>query len=121
MTTVLLDPEDPTPPYQQLRRQLLDQIAGGRLAPGDRLPPVRQLAGDLGLAAGTVARVYRELEVEGVLSTRRGAGTRVAESAADHIDRHALLAHAVQVLLARTGALGFSREEVLDAVQDHPR
>jgi len=50
------------------------------LAEGDRLPPVRQLASDLGVAAGTVARTYRELEVEGLIATRRGAGTRVRGS-----------------------------------------
>ena len=47
---------DPTPPYEQLRRQLADLIGAGLLRPGDRLPPLRQLAADLGLAAGTVAR-----------------------------------------------------------------
>ena len=47
---------DPTPPYEQLRRQLTELISAGVLAPGDRLPPLRQLAADLGLAVGTVAR-----------------------------------------------------------------
>lgn len=68
---------DPTPPYEQLRRQLHVLVQSGALAPGDRLPPVRQLAADLGLAAGTVARTYRELEAAGVVATRRGGGTRV--------------------------------------------
>jgi GntR family transcriptional regulator len=70
--------EDPTPPYEQLRRQLTELIRYGVLAPGDRLPPVRQLASDLGLAVGTVARTYRELEVAGMVVARRGAGTCVA-------------------------------------------
>jgi DNA-binding transcriptional regulator YhcF (GntR family) len=59
-----LDPDNPTPPYEQLRRQLADLIAARQLGPGDRLPPLRQLAGDLGVAVGTVARTYRELEQE---------------------------------------------------------
>jgi DNA-binding transcriptional regulator YhcF (GntR family) len=70
---------DPTPPYEQLRRQLAGLIRGGVLAPGERLPPLRQLAGDLGLAVGTVARTYRELEVAGLVVSRRGGGTRVAD------------------------------------------
>ncbi|MFV2018692.1 GntR family transcriptional regulator [Micromonospora sp. LOL_023] len=74
--TVVTD--DPTPPYEQLRRQLVELIRYGVLAPGDRLPPVRQLASDLGLAAGTVARTYRELEMVGIVTSRRGGGTRVA-------------------------------------------
>ncbi len=52
MSLVLtLNPEDPTPPYEQLRRQLSDLITAGQLNPGDRLPPLRQLAGDLPPAA----------------------------------------------------------------------
>jgi GntR family transcriptional regulator len=74
--TVVTD--DPTPPYEQLRRQLVELIRYGVLAPGDRLPPLRQLAADLGLAVGTVARTYRELEMAGMVVSRRGGGTRVA-------------------------------------------
>lgn len=74
-----IDASDPTPPYEQLRRQLADVIGSGVLRPGDRLPPLRQLASDLGLAAGTVARTYRELESAGLVVSRRGGGTRVAE------------------------------------------
>jgi DNA-binding transcriptional regulator YhcF (GntR family) len=72
---------DPTPPYEQLRRQLADLIASGVLAPGDRLPPLRQLAADLGLAVGTVGRTYRELEAAGLVASRRGGGTRVCATA----------------------------------------
>jgi DNA-binding transcriptional regulator YhcF (GntR family) len=68
---------DPTPPYEQLRRQLAELIHSGVLAAGDRLPPLRQLAADLGLAVGTVARTYRELEAAGLVASRRGGGTRV--------------------------------------------
>lgn len=70
--------QDRMPPYEQLRQQLVAMIATGSLVPGDRLPPVRQLAGDLGLAPGTVARTYKELEGSGHVVSRRGAGTRVA-------------------------------------------
>ncbi|MGA4508404.1 GntR family transcriptional regulator [Propionibacteriaceae bacterium G1746] len=76
--TVRVVAADPTPPYEQLRRQLADAVATGELTPGDRLPPVRQLARDLGVATGTVARAYRLLEESGQLVTARGAGTRVA-------------------------------------------
>ena len=68
---------DPTPPYEQLRRQFVDLIAAGVLSPGDRLPPLRQLAADLGLAVGTVARTYRELEAADLVVSRRGGGTKV--------------------------------------------
>lgn len=78
---VEVDTTDPTPPFEQIRRQLEHLVAAGLLAPGTRLPPVRQLAADLGLAPGTVARAYSELESAGVLTTRRGGGTTVAPRA----------------------------------------
>ena len=68
----------PTPPYEQLRRQLLARVESGELAPGDRLPPVRTLAADLGIAPNTVARTYKELEADGVLVTAGRRGTVVA-------------------------------------------
>lgn len=69
-------------PAGQIREQLHGHIVGGRLFAGERLPSVRQLASDLGVAPGTVAKAYRELEAEGLLTSRAGAGTRVSEVAA---------------------------------------
>lgn len=66
------------PPYEQLRRQIAEAAAAGLLAPGHRLPTVRQLAADLGLAANTVARAYKELEADGVVETHGRGGTLVA-------------------------------------------
>jgi len=74
--------DDPTPPYEQVRVQLAELVTTGALRPGDRLPPLRQLAADLGIAVGTVGRAYRELEVAGLVVSRRGGGTRVAPGAA---------------------------------------
>ena len=68
----------PVPPFEQIRAQIASLIAIGALAPGTRLPAVRSLAGDLGLAAGTVARAYKELEQAGLVETRRRNGTVVA-------------------------------------------
>lgn len=124
-----VDPDDPTPPYEQLRRQLADLVEAGTLVAGERLPPLRQLAGDLGLAVGTVARAYRELEAAGLLASRRGGGTRVAEHArpAPEVERRARLAELSAAHVRRTRALGFSPAEIavavgaaLDAEQTRP-
>lgn len=80
---VRVDASDPTPPYEQLRRQLAGAIQAGTLASGTRLPTVRQLAGDLALAPGTVMRAYSELEASGLVTTRRGLGTVVAHLVPD--------------------------------------
>ncbi|MFC7742715.1 GntR family transcriptional regulator [Nocardiopsis composta] len=81
--TVEVDPRSPVPPYEQIRTRLLELVRTGALAPGTRLPPIRQLAGDLGVAPNTVARAYRELEAAGVLSSRRRHGTTVTPEAAE--------------------------------------
>jgi DNA-binding transcriptional regulator YhcF (GntR family) len=68
----------PTPPYEQIRAQIAAMIETGALPAGEQLPTIRQLAADLGLAANTVARAYRELEAEGMVESRVRHGTTVA-------------------------------------------
>lgn len=77
MLNLAIRPESQVPPFEQLRAQLASMAASGELAPGARLPTVRQLAADLGLAANTVARTYRELEADGVVATHGRRGTFV--------------------------------------------
>lgn len=77
-----LDPGSTTPPFEQLRRQVATRAASGDLPAGTRLPPVRALAAELGVAPGTVARAYRELEADGVVVTEGRRGTSVAGTAA---------------------------------------
>jgi DNA-binding transcriptional regulator YhcF (GntR family) len=75
--SVTLDMTAATPPYEQVRAQLAGHIRAGALRPGDKLPVVRALAADLGVATNTVARAYRELEASGLVTTRRRVGTIV--------------------------------------------
>lgn len=79
--TVSLDMLAATPPYEQVRTQLAGFIRTGVLRPGDKLPVVRALAADLGVATNTVARAYRELEAGGLVTTRRRVGTIVQATA----------------------------------------
>ena len=74
---ITLDQADPTPPFEQIRTQLQIAIRAGTLQSGDRLPAIRQLAGDLRVAPGTVARAYRQLESDGLVATNRSHGTIV--------------------------------------------
>ena len=75
--TIVIDSTSPVPPFEQLRSQIARLVAAGELAAGTKLPTVRQLGTDLGLAANTVARSYRELEADGVLVTAGRRGTFV--------------------------------------------
>lgn len=116
--SVTIDLVDPTPPFEQVRRQLTTLIETGQLATGDRLPSVRQLAADLGLATGTVARAYKELEGSGFVTTRRGGGTRVAPRP-EPTSRAALslLDAAAESYLARARSLGATTQQATQALE----
>jgi DNA-binding transcriptional regulator YhcF (GntR family) len=77
---ITVDLRSATPPYEQIRTQISSLVAVGELPPGSRLPTVRSLAADLGIAAGTVARAYKELETAGVVESRRRGGTVVTDA-----------------------------------------
>jgi DNA-binding transcriptional regulator YhcF (GntR family) len=109
-----IDPASSTPPFEQLRRQLLEQIASGELQAGTRLPTVRRLADDLGLAPNTVARCYRELEREGAIETRGRAGTFVAWSS-EGSDREA--EQAARSFAERVARLGIDPERAIELVR----
>jgi DNA-binding transcriptional regulator YhcF (GntR family) len=78
-----IDDSSPVPPYEQLRSQIASQASSGELPAGTKLATVRQLAADLGLAANTVARAYRELEADGVITTHGRRGTFVSSAVLD--------------------------------------
>jgi GntR family transcriptional regulator len=110
---------DPTPPYEQLRRQLATAIASGALAPDTRLPTVRQLAADLGVATGTVMRAYSELESDGFIATRRGGGTTVARMPRPLSpgERQRLLVSQAASFVGQARLLGVPDEAIVKAVQ----
>ncbi len=78
MTVLPLDAASATPPFEQLRAQIAARAVTGDLPAGTRLPTVRGLATQLGLAVNTVARAYKELEADGVVVTEGRRGTFVA-------------------------------------------
>lgn len=78
MLVIRIDNSSSLPPYEQVRSQLAQQITDRVLAVGTRLPTVRQLAADLGLAVNTVARAYRELEAAGLVETKGRSGSFVS-------------------------------------------
>jgi DNA-binding transcriptional regulator YhcF (GntR family) len=95
---ITVDPVGLTPPYEQVRSQIEALIRAGELARGTRLPTVRQLSLDLGLAVNTVARAYKELEADHLVETRGRNGTFVL-AARSQIDDAAT--HSAAVTFAR--------------------
>ncbi|MGA2426228.1 MAG: GntR family transcriptional regulator [Terriglobales bacterium] len=73
-----INTDDPRPIYQQVADGIKELIAGGKLEEGAALPPVRQLAADLGVNLNTIATAYRELQKEGLITVKHGSGSVVA-------------------------------------------
>ncbi|MBB1253503.1 GntR family transcriptional regulator [Streptomyces alkaliterrae] len=115
---IAIDPAAPAAPYEQLREQISAQARSGALPTGYRLPTVRGLAQELGLAANTVAKAYRVLEADGVVETRGRGGTFVA-AAGSAADREA--ASAAQEYARRVHRLGLDRQAALNAAADAVR
>ena len=97
-----LDRSSPVPAFEQLRNQVMSAVRSGALPPGSRLPTVRALAGETGLAVNTVAHAYRALEAAGVTEGRGRAGTFVSLSAGDQPEAR----EAAAAFVARLAELG---------------
>ncbi len=114
-----IDRDSPVPAYEQLRGQLAVAIRVGSFPPRRPLPPIRTMAAELGLAPGTVARAYAELERDGLVEGRRRGGTVVVDdppdSEAGH-DRAEQLAHAADVFAAVARRLDADLEEAAAAL-----
>ncbi|MEY9878076.1 DNA-binding transcriptional regulator YhcF (GntR family) [Streptacidiphilus sp. MAP12-33] len=111
---IALDPASPVPPFEQIRAQVAAAAASGEAPVGTKLPTVRKLAEELGLAVNTVAKAYRELEAAGVVETRGRAGTVVAASG----DRSlAEVARAAASFALRAKALGLPETQARALVE----
>ncbi len=107
---ISIDSDSATPPYEQLRQQFMDEVKSGALAAGTRIPTVRKLAEDLGLAPNTVARAYRELEADGFVETRGRNGSFVSAQG-DAAEKHAQ--EAARAFADRIEKLGIPRDVAL--------
>ncbi|QHF98436.1 hypothetical protein DEH18_10635 [Streptomyces sp. NHF165] len=110
---LVVDTEAADPPYEQIRERIAARARGGELPVGAKLPTVRGLAQQLGLAANTVAKAYRALEADGVIETRGRNGTFVA-AAGDAAQRES--ADAALAYARRAQRLGLDHDEALAAV-----
>jgi GntR family transcriptional regulator len=114
---------DGVPIYLQIVNQVKYLVASGRLAAGEELPPIRVLAERLLINPNTVARAYRELEVAGVVTKRRTAGTFVSDAGSPLARRERLkiLTERIDALLSEARQMGFDLDEVIQILgqRDH--
>ena len=113
---LVVDTASTVPPFEQVRVGIAAAISSGELPAGTRLATVRQLAADLGLAANTVARAYRELEVDGLISTQGRRGTFVASTKLRTTPQE--LTGAAESFAAAARRLGLTRSEAVRLVED---
>jgi GntR family transcriptional regulator len=115
-----IDPRSPVPIYAQIAGRLRVAVASGELCSGDPLPSVRALATQLRINPATVSQAYRELEHEGTVETRQGAGTFVASVSSDRRrrDRLAEARRLVGELLAEAARLGLSPADLDQALNE---
>ena len=124
MPTFSVDSTSPTPIYAQLDRSIRAAIATGELESGAQLPTVRQLAVDLAVNANTVARVYAQLERDGMLETRRGVGTFVRESPspqATRAHRERELRELIRRFVGDAALLGFTLPELITQLRNEEK
>ena len=115
---IAVDPDRPLPVYEQVREQVARMVAAGTLQPGTRLPTIRQLALDLGLAKGTVAKAYELLESDSIIETRGRKGSFVlATQAIPARDQRAGLRDAADALVVVARQLGADEPAAIDAVR----
>jgi len=114
---------DGAPIYQQIVNQIKYLIAAGRYATGDRLPPVRKLAEQLLVNPNTVARAYRELEGAGVIVTRQGSGTSIAENGSPlaRAEKIRILTDRIDMLLTEASQMEVPLATLLKLVQRRSR
>ncbi len=114
-----ISPSDGVPIYQQIVNQIKYLAAGGRVQVGEQLPPVRKLAEQLIVNPNTVARAYRELEVEGVVVSRRGAGVFVADGVSPLAKReqNKIMNERIDRLLAEANQLNVDVETLIKLVR----
>lgn len=114
---------DGTPFYLQVVNQIKFLVASGRLGEGEQLPPVRRLAQQLLVNPNTIARAYRELESEGVVASKRGAGVFVSDSGSplSQKEKTRILNERIDMLLAESSQLGVSVDSLLKLIEQRNR
>ncbi|MBX3178461.1 MAG: GntR family transcriptional regulator [Candidatus Hydrogenedentes bacterium] len=112
--------KDGVPIYRQIVNQVKYMVASGQLTPGAELPPIRTLAEQLLVTPNTIVKAYGQLETEGVVYKRRGAGTYIAENGSPlkMAEQRRILAERADTLLSEARQMGYNLNEVLRIIHD---
>jgi GntR family transcriptional regulator len=117
---ITIDESDRRPIYRQVADEIKGLIARGELHEGMALPPVRQVADDLGVNLNTIAAAYRELQKEGLLKVRHGSGALVSARRVSQ-QNDAELRKGLRASLAHLALAGLPRSEIVEIVNEEIR
>jgi GntR family transcriptional regulator len=117
---ITVDESDRRPIYRQIADEIRALIASGELREGMALPPVRQVAGDLGINLNTIAAAYRELQKEGLVKVRHGSGAVVMSRRVNQRS-DSELRKAVRTSLTHLVLAGLPRSEIVEIVNEEIR
>lgn len=117
---ITVDTEDRRPIYRQVAEEIKSFIARGTLREGQVLPPVRQLAADLGVNLNTIATAYRELQDEGLITIRHGSGA-VVTSRQVNVTGHDEARKSLRSALTQLVLAGLTRTQIMQLVTEELR
>ena len=110
---IIIDHDSRIPIYEQIKTQIIALINSGVLAPGDKLPSLRALASELSLNFNTIKKVFAQLEADGVIESRHGAGFFVTTSAVENKNVLAKAENELRLMLTRVRDAGLSSEAAM--------
>ena len=119
MIKFILDPKGGTPYYRQIIDQIRFGIASGKLAVGEQLPTVRSLAVELKVNLNTVAKAYKELEIQNILETYQGTGTFIHKSEAllSEKEKHNKMQEICREFMTIAYTYGFTNDDMINELQ----
>ena len=112
-----INPLSNKPIYLQIVDNLKQNLATGELTPGEQLPTVRQLADQLNINFNTIARAYRILDEEGIITTQHGRGTFI-RTASEQLSKEELLSQLTQDYLTHARALGYNQKQIQNSIEN---
>ena len=116
--TIIIDHGSRIPIYEQVKTQIIALINSGVLSPGDKLPSLRALAGELSLNFNTIKKVFALLEADGVIESRQGAGFFVTAGAVENKNVLAKAEEELRLTIARVRDAGLSEEAAMRILSD---
>ena len=118
-----IHPSNGVPVYEQIARQIMFAVASGGIVPGELVPSVRNLSRELAVNPNTVARAYLELELAGVIETKKGSGAFVSDEGSPlaRKQKNKILQERIDALLAEAKHLDISVEAVIKMIEQRSK